>query len=180
MAFSKHTFLFVIFFSFLTSDRASGQDTLYWQSGHKLLWQDFNAEPDSTVKQAAATYAGITYHLIANDDSFKIKIVCYFLKSKSWSKYKSNDTLLMHERLHFDIAELFARKLRQSVAEYKFNPQTVGNDIEKLYVLNKQERLKMNEIYDKETNHSQNFDKQLIWNKKISVELNAVKKYALD
>jgi len=84
----------------------------------------------------------------------------------------------MHEQGHFDIAELFARKLRKAFAEYKFNAQTVGKDIDKLFILNKQERTERDVLYDKETNHSQNKQQQVLWNKKIKSELDNLKKFA--
>ena len=84
----------------------------------------------------------------------------------------------MHEQGHFNIAELFARKLRKAYAVYKFNVQTVGKDIDKLFILNKLERTEMDMEYDKETNFSRNRKEQLLWNKKIEIELNNLTKYA--
>ena len=105
-------------------------------------------------------------------------MLCFFIKSKSWAKSKNNDILLIHEQGHFDIAELFARKLRKAFAEYKFNYKTVGKDIDNLFLLNKQERAKMDALYDKETKHSQDKQQQILWNKRIKTELNKLKKYA--
>ena len=84
----------------------------------------------------------------------------------------------MHEQGHFNIAELFARKLRKAFAEYNFNAHTVGKDIDKLFILNKQERNEMDALYDKETNRSQNGQQQVLWNKKIKSELDNFKQFA--
>lgn len=158
--------------------KASAQDTIYWQPNYKLKWDDFQGIPDSSSKVGAISRPGVKYHLSANEDSFTVKVICFFIKSKSWSKFKESDTLLMHEQGHFDIAELFARKLRKAFAEYKFNTQTVGKDIDKLFILNRQERTEMDILYDKETDFSRNRKQQLIWNKKIKVQLDNLKKYA--
>jgi predicted secreted Zn-dependent protease len=84
----------------------------------------------------------------------------------------------MHEQGHFDIAELFARKLRKAFVGYKFNAQTVGKDIDHLFILNRQERTQMDMLYDKETDFSRNRKQQLLWNKKIKAELGTLQKYA--
>lgn len=170
-----YTFIWAMQLSFI---RASAQDTIYWQPNYKLKWEDFQGTPDSSSKNAAISRPGIKYHLSVNDDSFDVKVTCFFIKSRSWSKFKKNDTLLMHEQGHFDVAELFARKLKKAFAEYRFNAQTVGKDIDKLFIFNKQERAEMDLLYDKETYRSQNKQQQVLWNKKIKIELDNLKKFA--
>jgi hypothetical protein len=171
--------IFVLFWILLLSfNKASAQDTIYWNPNYKLKWGDFQGKIDSNSKDGAVSRPGVKYHLSVKEDSFTVNVACFFIKSKSWSKFKESDTLLMHEQGHFDIAELFARKLRKAFTEYKFNTQTVGNDINKLFILNKEERTAMDALYDKETNHSQNRQQQLLWNIKIKAELNTLKKFA--
>lgn len=165
------TILFSVAFSVCTFAQ-SESDTIYWSPCYKLKWDDFRGTPDTSSQYSAVSRPGIKYYLSANEDSFNVRVVCFFIKSQSWSKLKSSDTLLMHEQLHFDIAELFARKLRKVFAEYKFNYTTVAKDIDKLFLLNKQERSKMDNLYDKETDFSRNRKQQLLWNKKIGMELN--------
>jgi hypothetical protein len=116
-------------FIFSTYTFAQLHDTIQWSTSYKLKWEDFQGKSDSSSKYGAISRPGIKYHLSANADSFNVKVLCFFIKSKSWSKYKNSYPLLMHEQLHFDIAELFARKLRKTYAAYKFNYETVGKDI---------------------------------------------------
>jgi hypothetical protein len=163
---------------FLSPDKTFAQDTIYWKPNITLKWGDFQEIPDSNSKYAAITRAGIKYHLSASNDSFNVEVSCFFLKSKSWSKSKTNEILLIHEQGHFDIAELFTRKLRKAFTEYKFNAPTVVKDIDNIFLLNKKERAEMNILYDIETNYSQNLQKQVLWNKKIIVELERCKKFA--
>jgi len=169
------TALSLLIFSACTFSQS--QDTIHWSACYKLKWEDFKGKADSTSKFGATSYPGIKYFLSADEDSFSIRVICFFIKSRSWSKLKNSDTLLMHEQVHFDIAELFARKLRQAYAAYKFNYKTVGKSIDNLFLLNKMERTKMDTLYDKETDFSRNRKQQLIWGKKIETELNKLKKY---
>jgi hypothetical protein len=169
------TSLSLLFFSAFAFSQSN--DTIHWSLCYKLKWEDFQGKADSSSQFGATSYPGIKYSLSANEDSFSIKVICFFIKSRSWSKLKSSDTLLMHEQVHFDIAELFARKLRQAYAEYKFNYKTVGKNIDNLFLLNKLERNKMDILYDRETDFSRNRKQQLIWNNKIKIALNKLKKY---
>jgi hypothetical protein len=162
----------------LSFHKASAQDTIYWQPDYKLTWEDFQGSPDTISKYRAISNSGIKYHLSINEGSFSTKVSCYFIKTKSWARIKNSDILLAHEQGHFDIAELFARKLRKAFAGYKFNHQTVSSDFNFLFNTNEFERDKVDALYDKETNLSQNRDQQLLWNKKIKTDLDSLKKYA--
>jgi hypothetical protein len=158
------------------SNKSFSQDTIYWRPDYKLKWDDFKGKPDSSSQFGAISYPGIKYSLSANEDSFNTKVLCFFIKSKSWVRVIST-TGLIHEQGHFDIAELFARRLRKAFAEYKFNYRTIGKDINNLFLLNKQERAKMDILYDKETDFSRNKKQQMLWNNKLKTELNKLKKY---
>jgi len=72
-----------------------------------------------------------------------------------------------------------ARKLKKTFSKYKFTYQTVRKDIDKLFILNKQERKKVEDHYDKDTKHSQDQQNQALWSKKIKEELNKFKGYRL-
>lgn len=166
----------VVFFVFI-GNISFAQDTISWSPSYKLKWEDFQGKPDVSSKYGAISNLKIKYSLTANNDSFNVKVFCFFIKSKSWSLFKKSDTLLMHEQGHFDITELFARKLRKAFAEYRFNYKTVGKDIDNLFLINKEERIKMDALYDKETNLSRNSKKQLLWNQKIKAELDNLKEF---
>jgi len=62
-------------------------------------------------------------------------------------KSAKTDYLLNHEQRHFDIAEIFARKLRKELEEYTFNKNNL-KEIENLYkkYLNKKSQCKFNII----------------------------------
>ena len=128
--------IFTLYFT--TAYTQTISDTIYWSSCYKLKWKDFQSNIDTTSAYGAVSNPIINYKLRATEDTFTIEVTCFFIKSKSWSKFKNSDTLLIHEQGHFDIAELFARKLRKAFYEYKFNYKTVSTDIEKIFKLNKQ------------------------------------------
>jgi predicted secreted Zn-dependent protease len=73
--------------------------------------------------------------------------------------------------LHFDIAELFARKLRRQLKEYKFNKKTVAEDVNNIYMNIMEEHQNMQRLYDEETDHSRLEVKQKEWEKRVETFL---------
>jgi hypothetical protein len=158
------------------------EDSICWEKGIKLAWKDFQGEPDTLTTNIgtpalAGTAASIRYRLTERE-TISVKVSVEFLKNSSWSKDTTSLLCLMHEQLHFDIAELYARKIRKKVQE--LNDQEI-HDME---LFNKevkdllQERNKMNQQYDKETGHGVVDFVQERWNKKIVEELKGLEEYS--
>ena len=110
--------LLLILFSF---KKVSAQDTLYWSSGYKLTPKDFRGKPDTTATYPSISVCGIKYIGHAGKTTVQTEAFGIFIRPKSWAVLYEDDSLwLIHERLNFDIAELFARKLRKTFSEYKY------------------------------------------------------------
>jgi hypothetical protein len=167
------TFVTLPFFSYAQEN----DELIYWASGHKLTWDDYKGSTDAASGAAAstATYLGIDYNF--GPQGFTYKITCSFSKTRSWGLHK-NDHILGHEQGHFDIAEVFARKLNKNMKSYKFNPDTYKTDLQKIYQDILDEKEKIQDLYDEETDHSIIMDKQAEWLKKIDQLLNEYKAYA--
>ena len=86
--------------------------------------------------------------------------------------------ILSHEQGHFDIAEIFARKLHKSLSEYNFNKKTFQQDLKAIYENLMQEKEAMQEQYDRETNHSINKSAQAAWLSKINDLLTLYQDYS--
>jgi predicted secreted Zn-dependent protease len=112
-----------------------------------------------------------------NNSGFGYTITCHFSKSKSWVLHKT-DHILAHEQGHFDIAEVFARKLNKQMSSYVFNKNTYKTELRNIYqgILDEKEALQNQ--YDAETNHSINKEKQAEWLIKIQTMLEEYKGYA--
>lgn len=170
-------FTFCFLLSLIVYSKSFAQDTLYWRPDYRLRWEDFQGKPDSSSGYKAVTIADLRSVLSYNNSTFNVKVTCAFDKKKSWT-LSIGQNLLSHEQGHFDIAELFARKLRKAFKEYIFNPKTIEADYNKIFSRIKTERSKMDALYDKETNLSRNKSKQLYWNKKIEAELKKFEAHA--
>lgn len=157
--------------------QTKNEELIYWNENKRLTWGDYKGKVQSNSDAAAstATYLGIEYNF--GRDGFDYKITCSFSKTRSWGLHK-NDYILAHEQGHFDIAEVFARKLNKQMSEYVFNKNTFKDDLKKLYVSLTTEKDVFQNKYDEETNHSINKEKQAEWLKKIEEMLKELKAFS--
>ena len=78
---------------------------------------------------------------------------------------------MQHEQGHFDITELYARKLDDAIREYSFNPKKFKTDLDQIYKEIMEEKEEVQNQYDLDTDFSRNPEKQSEWLKKIQREL---------
>lgn len=156
-----------------------------WEEDKKLSWSNFksNINRQRGNNVVAYTNCGWVYSVVKSTNPkspVKIKVETFFNEDKSWKDVKQiNDYVLNHEQKHFDIAEVFARKLRKEVAD---NIQTSGDYNKKfqgIYNRILKEYTEFQMSYDKETEHGMNKDRQAEYNALISEELENLKSYQI-
>jgi hypothetical protein len=149
-----------------------------WSANRRLDWNDYKCSPDPNSDAAATTttYLGLEYKY-SSDNSFTYKIDCKFSKDKSWGLYKNNH-ILGHEQGHFDITEIFARKLNKVISEYRVNKRTYQRDLESIYNDITREKEDFQNQYDEETDYSRNKVRQAEWLRKIDNTLEEYQDYA--
>ncbi|WP_190808293.1 DUF922 domain-containing protein [Flagellimonas sp. S3867] len=152
------------------------EEGVLWDSNLQLNWSDFKGKVPPASIPAATTASGISYkysaNLIHHEVELDFEVNAYFYPNESWYKPEiCDDLILSHERLHFDITELFARKMRDKLNRTSFS-DNVKAEIRKIYKETLNELKEFQSQYDWETNFSRNEAKQLEWNKKITKALN--------
>jgi hypothetical protein len=148
-----------------------------WSESRRLTWDDFMCEPQHDVDAVAltSTALGISYRISNNQLSYQIN--CDFSKTKSWGLLKT-PYILAHEQGHFDITEIFARKLNKALRHYHFNKRTFKQDINSIYDNIIKEKEAFQETYDSETNHSRNKRIQREWLDRIEEMLEETEPFA--
>ncbi|PCJ96994.1 MAG: DUF922 domain-containing protein [Flavobacteriaceae bacterium] len=146
-----------------------------WTKERKLSWKDFRGKPKRGSKAAAITASGISYNFssLARGNEVEVDFVIntYFYPDQSWYNAAfCDDIILGHEQLHFDISELFARKLQKRLDELTFS-LNIKKEVRAIYKDLLKELNDYQERYDLETDFSRNIEKQFDWNKKINVIL---------
>jgi len=176
-------YLILIFTTWTTAffSQQNNSDIIIWCDTAKLTWNDFTKidKTPGLPGWAATTYKYYHKDTCINGRLF-VLLYTWFTKSKSWViKTKVGDEeLLEHERLHFDIAELWARKCRMKIAFIDKTCQKSNYDeIMKTITECNEKQMEENLKYDEETNHYHNKDTQKKWEKRIKYELDAMKQW---
>lgn len=78
-----------------------------------------------------------------------------------------DSVILSHEQLHFDIAELYARKFRKQLSETQFSTD-IKAEVKELYQKVLKELYIYQNKYDRETNFSRDRKQQQYWNAMIA------------
>lgn len=147
-----------------------------WNEFYKLNWDNFESKVSDDTFGDAGTAVKIIAKPYYVGKRIEYNVFPLFDRQKSWVFEKDPD-LLAHEQLHFDIAELYARKIRQKVATLQSqNNKDLSHynyEINKLLTESNEMDLK----YDMETLHGGISVKQSEWRSKINQELKALEAY---
>ena len=92
---------------------------LKWDKHPALTWSDFQARPRRTTGEpSAVTDTGFRVQLECRETTLDIRIDAEFYPTSSWVKPpRKSPELLRHEQGHFDITELYARKMRKAIRD---------------------------------------------------------------
>ena len=158
----------LIFFS--ASSPSGTENILMWDESALLTWQDFLGKPDPMAKGDAASKVSIRATPFKRGKQLYYDVNTVFHRSESWCKVPSAE-LLEHEQIHFDIAELYARKARKKISSLKrqgIRDVNVYNAaISRIF----DESNLTDAKYDRETVHGVARKKQTEWEYSIRIEL---------
>lgn len=153
-------------------------DTIVWKADSLLKKEDFKAKSKGSNGPLGFTASGLFFYPGEDAGQLIFYVEALFFKSKSYI-VKYSEYVLKHEQTHFDITELYARKLRQKITETDFKKiKDIGKEISKYYQHIATEWQKEQEKYDKDTQHGTNPAKQQLWNEDIQRRIKELDKYA--
>lgn len=174
----------IIFISFcvFNFNKVFGQKII-WKEDQKLAWSDFKSKSNNmgNANVVAYTHCGWEYSAVVSSDSnvpVKIGIQTIFKENQSWKDVKRiTDYALLHEQKHFDIAELFARRLRKEVEEKVVSSGDYIKYFHGIYNKIAKDYKDFQASYDRDTRNGINTIKQAEYNTLITEELEKLKKY---
>jgi len=176
----KKVFLFIllsIFFVTGFSQKKSKllQDTVVWRPDVPLKRSDYKGKP--TGKLAGGAYTALLIYTKEEDAQINFVVEAIFVRKKSFIR-DSSEYIMKHEQGHFDLCELYARKLREKISNTNFlKVKNIKEKIQSLYNETIRDLRKENEMYDEDTEHSQNMVKQTKWNEDIIRQLDSLDTY---
>jgi len=181
LCFNKQILLLSFLILNLTIASSQQKDTLLiWDTNYLLTWDDFmGKEINNTNNPDALSYLELPL-LISYDSNKKpiYTVVALFNRYKSFTS-KFHYSLLDHEQQHFNILEIFARKIRKSVDALNKVENTTPQDIFNLYYEYQDSITNHQHRYDVQTDYSRNWRKQKIWNLIIKNKLQELENYSV-
>lgn len=155
---------------------------IIWRADERLTWNEFKGKYKKDRETIAITHSGILinseFHIEQNRVIPKVHAV--FDCHHSWVHpgHTEDGDLLNHEQKHFDISELYARKLRMSLSKVKLTTQNYDKVIKKLYNDNFESLNKFQDAYDDATHHGIDKNQQKIWDNLVEEELKKLDEYS--
>jgi len=130
----------------------------------------------------AVTVSSLSYSTVKfTSNSVILKISAKFHPQESWTRYPKlrNPThALNHEKRHFDLCEIYARKIRQRISETDFTRRNLNAQLKTIFSSLTKEHSVAQSKYDNETDHSIDPEQQALWNKEIDRQLSDLAEYA--
>lgn len=156
----------LVFFIIFCSQTALSASIKYWESQSPLEWIDFQGlAPNPAPADAFSSVYLVTpfYERDPLTGKLSMEIQAVFDRSVSWHNLNTDSDLLNHERGHFDLTELSARKLRErfSTDEFfktllsscQFDQQKLDEKINDFYMEEALRHEEQQHLYDHDTGH---------------------------
>ncbi len=158
-------------------------DTIRWKSDYKLIWSDFQGKPDPSSTFSAQSNCMFSYKskIEYKSGTMRMSLFLYpcFTKKASWVVAKNQqEGLLNHEQLHFDICELYIRKLRKKISAMELSILDPGSQIRIAFEQAWTDYQLAQSVYDNETRHGLIEQEQKRWEQEVLEELKMYAEFA--
>lgn len=155
------------------------QDTVFYDPGRPLNWQDFQADVNRTSRFSATVFPSFAYEGQTEVSDgiihLNLNMKVYVLKSSSWVKENARDAYgLNHEQRHFDIVKLVSERFKQKIKPEELSLTDYNSNIQYHFIESYREMNRLQEQYDAETRHGLDKAAQDNWNQRLDKELKAV------
>ena len=166
----------------VTNSMISQEEKMEWDAERQLIWKDFKGKPEKIKDFVATTNSGVSLAFGSQTKNgiteYTTEVATYFYAKSSW--YRPGNVsayILKHEQTHFDISEIFARKLRKTLQELDQNNPDFKNLVQKAFNDNEYERVLFQADFDLETDHSNYPDEEREWEQKVAYLLKELDAY---
>lgn len=150
------------------------ETTIVWSEQRKLTWDDFKGEPDlvNFPNALAVTNSGMSYE---SERQFfkngKVFIQSMFNTYSSWVLPEGRtEYVLRHEQIHFDLTEIYTRKLRKAFEDANITSNDAYEARQIFDRISSELSMKQDQ-YDAETIRGERQDIQEKWEAIVVIEL---------
>jgi hypothetical protein len=162
--------------------QVKAEGSLIW-STQRLSWKQFHGKPKLGTSTAAQTSSGVTYIVECHGEKFRYAVLATFSPVESWvrpdipTNRTASPRTLKHEQTHFDITEVFARRLRKAFEGTTGLCPEHPKDARKVFDRLSRESQETQDRYDDQTAHGMALDSQTRWNRSVAAGLDSLTKY---
>jgi len=159
------------------------RDAIAWSAGRRLRWSDFASSVPKAGDEGALTAYSIFYGVRCTGETFEFRAVAGFLPHESWVRpdvvadRTVGERTLRHEQTHFDLTEVFARRLRKAFSDLYEPCRRADTDLDGLASQYLRAERTEQQRYDEETHHGLAAPQQTAWEHKTAADLTSLAKY---
>ena len=166
-----------------TDDIQAAEKRFSWSKDRKLTWADFKGPVPAraATRTAAETSAGmgVETNTVTSDNAPKVYVFNAFETMTSWVRPDHNTMdVLEHEQGHFDICELYTRKMRQRFARANLTVKNLQSVVGEVFQSVQREHAERQQQYEDETSHGIITEAQKRWTELIRKELLASEEWS--
>jgi predicted secreted Zn-dependent protease len=154
----------------------AGKDLIEWDESRPLEWRDYPFRRLRRERYTAITSVkhSVKGYMRKGLPEFDIKV--YFDLMQSWTTDTTDMNLLNHERLHFDIGEIYRRKIEKRIIVLQAKKEKRAGiyraEIKSILI----EFNTYSSEYDKESDNGRDNEAQLKWQILVSDQLKRLHK----
>ncbi len=170
-------FVAILMFFSVDASAQTNCDSVIWSATKKLQPSDFKDVADTRKTMIAFTQTKFAYKVFPQEGSVIINTSTIFYPCDSWLNKANIKGSIVHEQLHFDIAEYHKRLFLKRVSEAASSESMFATITKTIFRDIIEKRKAMNMEYDEQTDNGQNEMVQWDWNRKIAALLTSLEKY---
>jgi hypothetical protein len=141
---------------------------IQWRPDRPLTWDDYTGSPSLIKQSNVAATTSCRFGILINPETGEVTVTNEFITYQSSVRpNEKKPSLLAHEQRHFDLCEVYARKLRKELKASQLSRAQVKEAFLRTYSQYKQRQL----LYDEQTRHGLNDAAQQQWESTIAQEL---------
>jgi hypothetical protein len=171
------------FFAALDRDLAK-HEAVPWSASRRLTWDDFRGVPPASDPERAAETAYSLFHALdCRGKTFEFRVVAAVLPRQSWvrpailSNSAQNSRTLRHEQTHFDLSEVYARRMRRYFAELRDPCAKTEPELEAQSDKLIRDESTAQRRYDDETSHGRLAPRQASWDADVARQIASLDRY---
>lgn len=165
-------------------DDMAARGAFAWSGQRRLRWADFAAPAPSGGDEGALTAYSIFYGVRCTGEAFNFLAVAGFLPHESWVKPEvtsdraKSERMLRHEQTHFDLTEVYTRRLRKAFSGLYEPCRRSDADLDALTQQYLAAEKAEQRRYDEETHHGLVAGVQATWDHQVALDLTALSAYS--